>query len=195
MRFGDAFSRPGRPSASGQIRTKGCPAPKKACLASRRPRPRAIASLAWARGGRRQTTAGAGPQSLWAAHHALVGLRRRRAGLNEQNAPPHHAPRIQYDSTAVYEPLDAEYKSEDLLVSELKNMIYKRQLMLSTGEDRAAEGGLAVALELHDQILLIRKFRDAHMQGFIGGPPFLNFAVDRQGRVEPVFGADEPLKK
>ena len=33
-------------------------------------------------------------------------------------------PRIQYDSTAVYEPLDVEYKSEDLLVSELKNMIY-----------------------------------------------------------------------
>ena len=29
-------------------------------------------------------------------------------------------PRIQYDSTAVYEPLDVEYKSEDLLVSELK---------------------------------------------------------------------------
>ena len=26
-------------------------------------------------------------------------------------------PRIQYDSTAVYEPLDVEYKSEDLLVS------------------------------------------------------------------------------
>ena len=77
-------------------------------------------------------------------------------------------PRIQYDSTAVYEPLDVEYKSEDLLVSELKNMIYKRQLMLSTGEDRKLpKEDSPVALEPHDQILLIRKFRDAHMQGVL----------------------------
>jgi hypothetical protein len=77
-------------------------------------------------------------------------------------------PRIQYDSTAVYEPLDVEYKSEDLLVSELKNMIYKRQLMLSTGEDRTLpKEDSPVALEPHDQILLIRKFRDAHMQGVL----------------------------
>ena len=64
--------------------------------------------------------------------------------------------------------LDVKYKSEDLLVSELKNMIYKRQLMLSTGEDRKLpKEDSPVALEPHDQILLIRKFRDAHMQGVL----------------------------
>ena len=107
-------------------------------------------------------------------------------------------PRIQYDSTAVYEPLDVEYKSEDLLVSELKNMIYKRQLMLSTGEDRKLpKEDSPVALEPHDQILLIRKFRDAHMQGVLLEDHRSSeiLRVDRQGRVEPVFGADEPLEK
>ena len=154
---------------------KGCPAPKKTCLASRRPRPgRLLPSPGHAAaGGRLQQAQGGNQPAFWGCPtsalvaatpppllgHASTGSRMRLLITR---------PRIQYDSTAVYEPLDVEYKSEDLLVSELKNMIYKRQLMLSTGEDRKLpKEDSPVALEPHDQILLIRKFRDAHMQGVL----------------------------
>ena len=77
-------------------------------------------------------------------------------------------PRVQYDSTAVYEPLDVTYDNEHTTVAELKRMIYKRQLMLSTGEDRKLpKEDSPVALEPHDQILLIRKFRESDRQGVL----------------------------
>lgn len=77
-------------------------------------------------------------------------------------------PRVQYDSTAVYEPLDVTYDTERTTVAELKRTIYKRQLMLSTGEDRKLpKEDSPVALEPHDQILLIRKFRDRDRQGVL----------------------------
>ena len=43
-------------------------------------------------------------------------------------------PRIQYDSTAIYEPLVVEYHEEDFTVRQLKELIAKRQRLLSTGE-------------------------------------------------------------
>lgn len=77
-------------------------------------------------------------------------------------------PRVQYDSTAVYEPLDVTYDNEHTTVAELKRMIYKRQLMLSTGEDRKLpKEDSPVSLEPHDQILLIRKFRESDRQGVL----------------------------
>jgi len=135
--------------------------------------PRAVASLARARGGPAATYG----RRRAAISQLFLGLPHQRARCGHAAAAPEATsrmrllitrPRIQYDSTAVYEPLDVEYQSEDLLVSELKNMIYKRQLMLSTGEDRKLpKEDSPVALEPHDQILLIRKFRDAHMQGVL----------------------------
>ena len=54
-------------------------------------------------------------------------------------------------------------------------MIYKRQLMLSTGEDESCREDCRW-LEPHDQILLIRKFRE-HMQGVYWRTIVLNSTV------------------
>ena len=98
-------------------------------------------------------------------------------------------PRIQYDSTAIYEPLIVEYHDDDFTVWQLKELIAKRQKLLSTGEKPrvgkedpqviarargarppfsfcpAARAPRASQVPPHDQILLIHQFRDSSMNG------------------------------
>lgn len=75
-------------------------------------------------------------------------------------------PRIQYDSTAIYEPLVVEYHDENFTVRQLKELIAKRQKLLSTGEKpRVGKEDSQCIVAPHDQILLIRQFRDSSMNG------------------------------